>query len=221
MNTDRQSSTKLEPRVAKLEVGLDRLTDDVRDLANVVRSQGANMEAEIQKLVVAVTQAAGPRKTDWQTIIAGIALVLAIGSAVFWPMNQTLGETKARVENYQESIIDHQRLDNHPVGAALLKRVEDQLSTHVINNERQFKEHLDNEKREFDLLKEHFNEKLAIQQKFFQSELSGIQNKNDLYIDKLFNRVLKLENLNDIASEKDKEELMLWRQKAMGLQASP
>lgn len=221
MNTDRQSSTKLEPRVAKLEVGLDRLTDDVRDLANVVRSQGANMEAEIQKLVVAVTQAAGPRKTDWQTIIAGIALVLAIGSAVFWPMNQTLGETKARVENYQESIIDHQRLDNHPVGAALLKRVEDQLSTHVINNERQFKEHVDNEKREFDLLKEHFNEKLAIQQKFFQSELSGIQNKNDLYIDKLFNRVLKLENLNDIASEKDKEELMLWRQKAMGLQASP
>src|SRR5512137_1127620 len=109
----------LEPRVAKLELGMERLTDDVRDLAQVVRSQGTQMEQEIQKLVVAVTQASGPKKTDWSTIIAGLGLILAIGTAVFWPLNQQVQDLKTQQAANHESMVEHQKLDNHPVGAAL------------------------------------------------------------------------------------------------------
>jgi hypothetical protein len=85
----------LEPRVTKLEVGLDRLTSDVKDLAGIVRSQGVAVEGEIQKLVVAVTEASAPRKTDWPTLISLAFLILALGGAVFYPLNATVSEIKA------------------------------------------------------------------------------------------------------------------------------
>ena len=53
--TDGLHSHNLEPRVAKLETGLEILTRDVSNLVVVVRDQSRNIEGEIQKLVVAVT----------------------------------------------------------------------------------------------------------------------------------------------------------------------
>ena len=131
-NTNNMPNNKpevyLEPRVAKLEVGLDRLTDDVRNLALVVREQGTQMEGEIQKLVVAVTQAAGPRATNWGNIIAAVGVALAVGSAIFYPLNQTTQENKIAIERYHTSMVEHQKLDMHPVGQtridALVKDVD-------------------------------------------------------------------------------------------------
>jgi len=123
---DYSHGAHLEPRVAKLELGMERLTDDVRDLAQVVRSQGQNMEGEIQKLVIAVTQAAGPKKTDWGTIIAGLALIMAIGSAAFWPLNQTVQENKQDLVRYEQKLSDHTQIEMHPVGRALIERLEKQ-----------------------------------------------------------------------------------------------
>ncbi len=141
MNVERQTTTsKLEPRVAKLELGLDRLTDDVRDLAGVVRKQGANMEQEIQKLVVAVTQASGPRKTDWSTIIAAVMMVMAIGAAVLVPLNQISQDNKREIEKVQTIISDHMKQDGHPVSITSIQRLEDQIKMHNDNDDRKMVE---------------------------------------------------------------------------------
>jgi GNAT superfamily N-acetyltransferase len=104
---------------------MERLTDDVRTLASVVRTQGSNMEGEIQKLVVAVTQASGPRKTDWSTIIAAVMLIMAIGSAVFWPLNQSTQENKERIEAYHQDFQEHKSQDSQGITAALIQRLEE------------------------------------------------------------------------------------------------
>lgn len=214
----------LEPRVAKLEVGLDRLTEDVRDLAGVVRTQGAQVEQEIQKLVVAVTQAAGPKKTDWGVLIAAGGLVLAIGGAAFWPLNQQVQDNKAQIAAYHQSMVEHQKMDNHPVGAALVQRLEEQIKTHIANNERELKAHIEMDKNEFDSLHKCFAEQMAAHEKLalaqhqlIEAKSAGIQAKNDLYIDKLFGRVVELEKERIKIADNEHAELMLWRQKAMGL----
>ena len=99
-NNDDETTVKpsqpLEPRVAALEVGLDRLTADVKDLAAVVRVQGQTVRAEIQKLIVAVTQAQAPRRTDWGTVILGCMFILSLGAAVLVPLNNSMQDNKSK-----------------------------------------------------------------------------------------------------------------------------
>lgn len=201
-----RESNHLEPRVAKLEVGMERLTEDVANLATVVREQGTQMEQEIQKLVVAVTQAAGPRKTDWSTIIAGIMLVMAIGSAVFWPLNQTTQDTKVQAQRVEEGLDAHTRLDMHPVGLALVHRLEDGL-----------KEHEASCLKEREILRVHFHEELTMLEKSFALQVQALNEKTTLHDERLYGRVVKLEEQNGRDNERDKDELVKWRQKAMGL----
>ena len=197
MNHDHDDDTTnkpLEPRVAKLEVGLDRLTDDVRSLAAIVRDKGSNVEKQLNQLTVAVTQAAGPRKTDWTVIISAVFLVLAIGSAVFWPLNQQVSDNKSQLD-----------------------KVENRLS----EADKQFEIKND---LEHQALKTCFRQELEQQKKLFDAEIAlaqakadGVQKYNELYIDKLFGRVQSLEAERIKVSDKEHDELMLWRQKAMGL----
>jgi hypothetical protein len=210
----------LEPRVAKLEVGMERLTDDVRDLAGVVRAQGSNMEQEIQKLVVAVTQAAGPRKTDWSTIIAAVMLVLAIGSAAFWPLNQTSQENKQGLVRMEEMIDSHVKVANHPVGEALIQRLEEQLKLVKENHEKDMTAHNLDARQMHDTLRTHFHEELDLLTKTYELQLKALESKVDLHNDRLFNRVVKLEDQNRLDMEREKDELQQWRQKAMGLNSS-
>lgn len=183
-----EKSPTLEPRVAKLEVGLDRLTEDVRDLAGVVRSQGSRMEGEIQKLVVAVTQASGPRKTDWPTIISAIMLMMAIGSAVFWPLNQTAQNNKTDLEHLTRDFERHQQLDNHPVGAAIVDRIE-----------REAKTRSDSHAHEMELL---------------DSRLQDEFKSADAEINR---RLAIVEACRTDQTKAELEELRMWRLKAMGI----
>lgn len=201
-----QRGNSLEPRVTALEVGLDRLTSDVKDLATVVRLQGQTVEQEIQKLVVAVTQASGPKKTDWGTIIAGVGLILAIASAAFWPLNQQVQDTKQALTLIQASVIEHQRMDNHPVGAAILQRLEEQLKIHTDINKREMEERIAQG------LRDH-----AAVENSLQKEITALSEKNQLYMDKLYQRVVALEEGEKKQGEMDRQELLQWRQKAMGL----
>lgn len=98
--------TYLEPRVAKLETGLEILTRDVSSLAGIVREQGRNIEGEIQKLAVAVTQAAAPKKTDWATLISLAFLIIALGSAVFYPLNSQVQEMKIKDVEIEHLILN-------------------------------------------------------------------------------------------------------------------
>ena len=94
-------NTELEPRVAKLETGIEILTRDVSTLATVVREQSSSIEQEIQKLAIGLTQAAAPKRTDWQMLIALAMLLMALGSAVFWPLNQTAVDNKEAVHKLE------------------------------------------------------------------------------------------------------------------------
>jgi hypothetical protein len=214
----------LEPRVVALEVGLDRLTADVKDLATVVRIQGQTVEQEIQKLVVAVTQAQAPKKTDWGLFISGVGLLLALGAAVLIPINNAANDNKYRIEQYHQSMVEHMKLDNHPVGTALQLRLEEQLRTHVANNAKEFQQHIDLYEKEFSEMRAYYKEKMDCMEKFtdakialVEKEIIGIQGKNDLYIDKLFGRVIELEKERIKQADNEHQELMQWRQKAMGL----
>ena len=84
----------LEPRVARLEVGLETLTRNVSEMATSIRENANATNAKIDQLAIAVTQAAAPKKTDWSMIISACLLMMAIGSAVFWPLNQTSQNNK-------------------------------------------------------------------------------------------------------------------------------
>lgn len=201
-----RNAVYLEPRVAKLEVGMERLTDDVRNLAIVVREQGAQMEQEIQKLVIAVTQASGPRKTDWSTIIAGIMLVLAIGSAVFWPLNQTTQEAKKLIEKFGEQYHNHEALPLHPVGSAIVDRLEYQLKDHILSDERVHEE-----------LKTNFNDTIDSLSKYYEQKFSMIAERLNTINDRLYIRIVELEQRNILSDERERNELNKWRQKAMGL----
>jgi hypothetical protein len=134
--------TYLEPRVAKLETGLDILTRDVTTLAQVVREQSKNIEREIQSLAVAVSQASGPRKTDWSTVISAIFLIMAIGSAVFWPLNQTVRNTHDGLEKVQAQISEHMAQPSHPVSQVLVDQIKERVTKLEANNDERNKEEL-------------------------------------------------------------------------------
>ena len=122
------TSAHLEPRVAKLEVGLDRLTEDVRSLAGIVRDQGSNVEKQLQSLTIAVTQAQAPRKTDWNIIISGGLLVMALGSAVFWPLNQTGQNNKDSIDRLTVKFEQHENLSEHPVGQVMIQQMDKRIA---------------------------------------------------------------------------------------------
>jgi hypothetical protein len=205
----------LEPRVAKLELGMERLTDDLRDLAQVVRTQGTQIEQDIQKLVIAVTQASGPRKTDWSTIIAAAMLVLTIAGAAFWPLNQQVQELKNQQQLYHDSMIDHQKLDNHPVGTALVQRLEDQLKIHQQINEKEVANLVIQASRDHDSLQSQFRQELAFTERNLAGQVSAINSAIDLYTDKIHDRLLRLEATTEYNITADLDELRQWRLKAM------
>lgn len=211
----------LEPRVAKLEGQLDRLTEDVRSLASIVRDQGTTVEKQLSELTVAVTQAAGPRKTDWSTIIAAIMLVMAIGSAAFWPMYQTSMENKESVEQIRQEIADHRQLQLHPVGMTLVQRLESQLADHTISNRREMETHIDDAREMHATIEKSFLDKFNLVQKIHDLELSALKEKVQLHDDRLYGRVVKLEDKNSIEIEREKDELQMWRLKAMGVTVTP
>jgi hypothetical protein len=120
---------QLEPRVAKLETGLDILTQNVQNLTTAVRENSIAMEDKLERITIAVTQAQAPRKTDWSIVISGIFLIMAIGSAVFWPLNQTSQNNKTEMEKMEQKFEQHQSLTLHPVGAAKVEALEISLGT--------------------------------------------------------------------------------------------
>lgn len=200
----RSSSPPLEPRVAKLEAGLDILTKNVNDLTIAVRDNAVNLEDKIERLTIAVTQAQAPRRTDWSTIFAGIMLVLAIGSAVFWPLNQTAQDNKTELQEVHNDMVSHTALDNHPVGAALVQRLEEQA-----------KLHRDADDKERETIRVHFHEELELITKNYQQQLSALEAKVNLHNDRLYARVVKVEDTVEQAKNSDLNELRLWRLRAM------
>jgi len=198
--------THLEPRVAKLETGLEILTRDVSSLAQITREQGTSIERQIRELAIGISQAAAPKKTDWGTLIAAIMLVMAVGSAVFWPLNQTSQNAKTAVEALAADYHSHTTLELHPVGKALLGRVEEQMKLHSDYDAKEFLALDSKLQKEFGLITDTLRQK----QLEIEKELGMVN-------DKMCQRVTAMEARLKFQDESDLGELRGWRNKASGL----
>lgn len=198
MNNDfeKQLDPHLEPRVAKLEVGLDRLMEDVRSLASIVRDQGANVEKQLNGLTIAVTQAAGPRKTDWSNIIAGIMLIMAIGSAAFWPLNQSQHNNR----NAIEAVSQHNKEE--------VLRLEKIIENVATGNQRNLDIQDKKLQRETELITTEIKNKVDTISGKYDREISDLGNR-------LLTRINGYEQIVRDRDVADLEELRHWRLKAM------
>ncbi len=251
--SNKSEELHLEPRVARLETGLESLTKNVSDLANTIRDNNLEVSKQLSALQVSVTTASGPRKTEWSLLLSGGFLILALGSAVFWPLNKATLDNKSAIEMYHSLFVDHEKLELHPVGMAkvaamtkemdnskseFIKRdtdldakiqMETRLMTDLISSQLialdkrlQIEMGLKNDvvlanQRVQDAVSASHMRQDELENKRSTSELKIAKDNNDLYINKLFDRVTSLEQrrINDIDNEHT--ELMQWRQKAMGL----
>jgi len=216
-NMTRQYDSHLEPRVVKLEAGLDILTKNVTDLTTAVRENAFNLDNKMERLTVAVTEAAAPKKTDWSMIISAVFLILALGSAVFWPLNQTAQLNSNDLKAQQQDFKDHTTLTLHPVGQALLQRVEEQLKIHVDNNNREMAEH-----KAYDInAHSELDKKLQLEYnlitKATEIQLADLEKRQSMFNDKIYNRVVELERARESFRDKEIDELRQWRNKADGL----
>jgi len=211
----------LEPRVARLEVGLETLTKNVSDLTITIRDNNLEVSRQLAALQVSVTTAAGPKRTDWGVILTAIGLTLAIGAAVFVPINNSTKDNKDAILKVQDMMADHMKLTLHPVGSALVQRLEEQIATHTLLNDRVMKEHVERDTQEFNAL----DKKLQLEYGLMNSKLETQLNALDIRIQKEFGitqlrndaRLIKLEAADNYQSDLDQQELRQWRSKASGL----
>ena len=231
----------LEPRVARLETGLETLTRNVSEMAVSMRENSTNTNNKIDALVVAVTTAQAPKKTDWSVIIAALGLCLAIGAAVFVPLNNQANDNKLAIANSQAIMVKHMELSLHPVGQALVQRLEEQIIAHAASNERVMKEHVDRDEQEFNNLDKKLqleyglmnakiesqilalDAKLQLEMrltgKVVDAQFAGFTEKQELVNTRYFERIVRLEQYNAEQTSKNDDELRQWRSKANGLSA--
>ena len=211
----------LEPRVARLETGLETLTKNVSDLTITIRDNNLEVSRQLAALQVSVTTAAGPKRTDWGVILTAIGLILAIGAAVFVPINNSTKDNKDAILKVQDMMADHMKLTLHPVGSALVQRLEEQIATHTLLNDRVMKEHVERDTQEFNAL----DKKLQLEYSLVNVNLAAQTAALDVRLQKEFGltqlrndaRFNKLE-ADDLAQrDLDQQELRQWRSKASGL----
>lgn len=123
-----------EPRLVSVETELsgvarniDSLTRDVRELTAAVKAQGDNNAGQIQQLLVGVANASGPRKTDWNVVLAAVLVIMSIGAAAFSPMLIRIGDLQASLDKQLLRFDDHQNLRMHPVGETRINAFESSL----------------------------------------------------------------------------------------------
>lgn len=215
------NQTHLEPRVARLETGLETLTKNVNDLTISIRENNNIVSGKLDALSVAVTTAQAPRRTDWGVIISAIGLIIALGAAVLIPLNQTAKDNKQVIEKSRDAMADHSKLLLHPVGEALVKRLEEQIVAHATANDRTMKEHVERDVQTFDDLNKKCHTELELITKNLELQLDAANKHLTFFNEKLLIRVEKLELRNLNYDDKNDNELRQWRSKAAGLCAPP
>lgn len=205
----------LEPRVARLETSLETVMREVREVASTLRGQAEHTDKQIQDLMVAVERASAPRRTDWGTFIAGVALLIAIGAAVISPVKEQQAQTKAdlinavsRIDRNRDELSSHERLKLHAVGEARVDALERE-SRMVADRLLQAVDAVDKKlQKEFDLANQNTITRVADLDIRLQKEFSLTDIRNNA-------RMTKLEAWNYDENKANNEELRQWRLKAM------
>lgn len=229
----------LEPRVARLETWAETLTKNVNELAQTMKEYSVDTNKKLDTLMVSVTQAQAPKKTDWSLFMSIAFFILALGSAVFWPLNKTSQDNKVALETMVNKFDTHQQLELHPVGKALLGRVENQMAEHVDLNNKTMADHQARDREEFvdmdkklqteyqlmnskletqvNALEARIQMEIKLRDEISKSRETAYETKQDLVNERIYARVVKLEELEKDRINKELDELRQWRQKASGL----
>lgn len=136
-----ESLSRYDARLSKVEASVDAIVRDlttlggnVRELASIVRTQGEQTGEQLKSLLVGVATATGPRKTDWQLVISAVALILALGAAIFTPLNMRIADLKEQAEKASDRAEAHMSLPLHPVAAVRLDSLEKELKDKETRN---------------------------------------------------------------------------------------
>lgn len=203
-NNMNESTSHLEPRVARLETGLESLTKAVNDIATTIRDNNNSTNIKIDALAVGLANAAAPKKTDWGLFIAGIGLILALGAAVLVPLNNSTQDNKQSIEKYHEAMVEHMKLPLHPVGQARIDGMEkaiDLTRGELIARDTALDTKI---QRETQLMTDLISAKLIDLDSRIQKEFIGLNTALDL-------RVGKVEEFVKHESFADQDELRRWR----------
>lgn len=146
--------TKHESEIVNLTANMASLVINVRELGNTLRAQSEQTAEQIKQLLVNVTTAAGPRKTDWPVLIGLIMLILAVGAYAFKPLDMRiddlLNRAAATAKHTEKQLADlhshtvaletrfdeHQKLELHPVGASKVTAFDTALRERAVRNEK-------------------------------------------------------------------------------------
>ena len=196
---EQSNTAHMEPRVARLEVGLETLTKNVNDIVIAMRENSLSTNTKIDNLAIAVTQASAPRKTDWNLLLTLGFFILAIGSAVFWPLNKSSYDNKVELDNLSTKIEHHIILDAHPVSAvrfAELEKKYEENRTEMVNRDKEL------------------NTKIQRETQLMTDLISARLLALNVSMDLKFGRIDRFMEHQDFG---DLDELRQWRAKANGL----
>src|SRR5271169_4899830 len=90
----KEETQHLEPRVARLETTMEALSRNVDNLTDNVNQLTKIIDDKFSTLQVGLANANAPKKTDWSLFISIGFFILALGAAVFWPLNKTSQDNK-------------------------------------------------------------------------------------------------------------------------------
>lgn len=120
---DKEEITQIVSTAAKAECtsrDLDVLSEEVRELRE-----------HCNRLAIQVSQAAGPRATDWKLALGALSLVMAIGAAAMSPLYFQINETKLNLGKIETQLAAHEKLPLHQGAVYRLDGIEKQFDVIV------------------------------------------------------------------------------------------
>lgn len=218
----------LEPRVARLETGLEQLSQNVNNLTSNVSRLSENIEGKFEKISIGIADARAPKRTDWALLISIGFFIMALGAAVLVPLNQNASNNKVNIEKYHELLLEHQKLDMHPMGLAKVEALvkdADMTKIELVKRDENLDQKIQKETQlmtdllsaRLDALDKRLQVELGLKADISKAELNSTISRQSIINEKLYQRIDNLEAVNKLFSDKERDELRQWRSKAMGL----
>ena len=66
--------------------------------------------------MVAIERAGAPKGTNWQVLLASVALIVSLGALAFTPLNWKIADVQKDVDRNEKLFLEHTKLTLHPVG---------------------------------------------------------------------------------------------------------
>lgn len=151
---------QIELRVTTIEANMDsfrnelsQVSSGLKDLILTVGKRSDEAEKQFQMLMVQISEAKAPKRTDWMAIIGtGVSvflLVITIGALVLQPLYKEMSRMSEFDKSYNDSIVAmnkgfhdelhvHETLTLHPVGQQIVSDLNKKITELDIKLQREF-----------------------------------------------------------------------------------